>query len=645
MLLSPASVVALFAALAVTAWGQSTPRQLAGVLAADLQTPQVTEMQLRQFAMKHVAPLHVPRNAAAWTTEFQRIRKHLLDDVIFHGWPKDWVNAPPRFEEVGQVESGQGYRTIKLRYEIVPNFYSSAILYEPEPMRGKVPAILNVNGHVGAPGKAIEYKQKRCINFAKRGIMALNLEWLDFGELTSPENRHTYGAYLDLAGANGVGLFYLAMRRGLDYLDQLPNVDRQRLGVTGLSGGGWQTITLSALDERVWAAVPVAGYASLVTDIEHPEYVGDDIEQNATDFRDGQDYAHLTAMRAPRPTLLIYNAEDDCCFRAGIVKKGVFDDIKPFYRLFDKEPVFSWHENADPGTHNYQLDNRLQAYRFFSEQFKLPVIENEIPVGAEIKSYKELEVGLPKDNLTILALARKLADEVSPSEGSGDAASQRTALKNVARFRPVQVKHAWAVARTKNKGVETRSFLFEFDNGICATGVWSKAIETPDGAPLTIVLKDEGKKSAANEVSESINRGDQVIALDLLFGGDDSLSARKVPEYTQLLSAIGERPLGMEAAQLLAIRGWLRANFGAAGARIDTTGVRSQTLSLVAVAVDPSAFTGVLVHHGLHSLRAVFDKPAQYEATPDLFCLDLYKLFDLPLLTSLSAPTRITEAE
>ena len=86
--------------------------------------------------------------------------------------------------------------------------------------------------------------------------------------------------------------------------------------MTGLSGGGWQTITLSALDERVAVAVPVAGYSSLVTGIEHPEYVGNDIEQNATDFRDGQDYTHLTAMRAPRPTLLIYNAEDDCCFRA-----------------------------------------------------------------------------------------------------------------------------------------------------------------------------------------------------------------------------------------------------------------------------------------------------------------------------------------
>jgi dienelactone hydrolase len=117
-------------------------------------------------------------------------------------------------------------------------------------------------------GKAAEYKQKRCINFAKRGILALSLEWLYCGELNVPENKHEFAAHLDLVGANGVGLFYLAMRRGLDYLYQHPNVDRGRLGVTGLSGGGWQTIVLSALDPRVTVAVPVAGYSAFVSKLE-----------------------------------------------------------------------------------------------------------------------------------------------------------------------------------------------------------------------------------------------------------------------------------------------------------------------------------------------------------------------------------------
>ena len=102
----------------------------------------------------------------------------MLRDVVFHGWPADWVNSPPKFEEVAVIETGDGYKLRKLRYEIVPGFYSTAILYEPDHLDGKVPAILNVNGHERPLGKAAEYKQKRCINYAKRGIMALNIEWL-----------------------------------------------------------------------------------------------------------------------------------------------------------------------------------------------------------------------------------------------------------------------------------------------------------------------------------------------------------------------------------------------------------------------------------------------------------------------------------
>jgi dienelactone hydrolase len=624
------------------AGAQSDVRQLQPLLSAPIQSEHVTEFQMRQYLMKRVPPLSVPDDPRKWTSEAQRIRAHLLDDVIFHGWPKEWVKAEPRFENTGVIETGNGYRIVKLRYEIVPGFLSSALLYEPQPLNGRVPAVLNVNGHVGPAGKAVEYKQKRCINFAKRGILALNVEWLGYGELSSPENKHSFGGHLDLVGANGVGLFYLAMRRGLDYLALHPNADRARLGVTGLSGGGWQTITLSALDERVAVAVPVAGYSSLVTGIEHPEYVGNDIEQNPTDFRDGQDYAHLTAMRAPRPTLLIYNAEDDCCFRGPLVKSGVFDEIMPFFRLFGKEGVFRWHENTDPGTHNYQLDNRQQAYRFFADGFGLPAIDSEIPVGGEIKTQKELDIGLPKDNLTILGLARKLATAIKPQIMPSDSiTAQRASLTKLVRFKPVTVQHAWQIGSTKNKGVETRSYVFEMSNGLCATGIWAKAINAPDSAAVAIVLHDAGKKSTAEEVSDLVNRGQQVFALDLLFIGDNSIADRRVPDYTQLFATVGDRPLGIKAAQLLGITSWIERQVAARTKHIQSTGIRSQVVSLIAAALSPTAYAEVSVREGMRSFAWLLDTPVSYEAAPDMFCLDLYKEFDFPRLTVLAAPARI----
>ena len=79
---------------AAAAHAQSDARQLHAILSRELQHPEVTGFQLRQYAMKRVTPLKLPQNASAWTTEAQRIRKHLLQDIVFHGWPSDWVNAP-----------------------------------------------------------------------------------------------------------------------------------------------------------------------------------------------------------------------------------------------------------------------------------------------------------------------------------------------------------------------------------------------------------------------------------------------------------------------------------------------------------------------------------------------------------------------
>jgi dienelactone hydrolase len=629
-------------------FAQSLPELIKPVLSEEILPPSVAVFQMKQYLLRRVPSLPVPQDAAQWTATANKARSHLLDDVVFHGWPMEWVESPPRFEDLGVINSDKGYRLHKLRYEIVPGFYSTAILYEPERIEGRVPAILNVNGHVGAPGKSVEYKQKRCINFALHGMLALNLEWFDFGELAQPENEHWFGAHLDLVGANALGLFYLEMRRGLDYLSNLPQVDRERLGVTGLSGGGWQTLVLSALDQRVKVSVPVAGFASLSTKIEARKY-GDlgDLEQNATDFLQSQDFTHLTALRAPRPTLLVYNAEDDCCFRGPMAKPLIFNAVKPFFRLYGQENAFEWHENRDPGTHNYQLDNRLAAYRFFSQHFGLPAITSELPAGAELKSYHELVVGLPKDNLTILGLARKMATDIrrEPIPAGADArdawaGSQRQILRTVVRYNETGLGRVWTLANTKSKGVETRSYLFVTSSGLSANGVWLKGIESPESAPVTIVLNDRGKKAASTEVSERVNRDEQVLALDLLFIGDAWKNAEP-DSYAQILGATGDRALGQQAAQLVEIARWIKERAGASRVRLEVTGIRNQVAALVAAALEPELFSELVVHQGMSSLSYLLEAPVTYQEAPELFCLDLYRQFDLDRLAAMAPATKV----
>ncbi len=635
---------------------QADPEIIQPILAQQLQPPQLVTFQLQQFLKAKVPALAVPASAEQWTAEAQRIRRHVLDNVIFHGWPQEWVNSPPRFEDLGSLPAGKGYRLRKLRYEIVPGFYSTALLYEPETLQGRVPAVLDVMGHFTGRGNKEDFEQKMCINQALKGMIALNLDWIGMGELNTKLNEHWFASQLDLVGMNGVGLFYLAMRRGLDYLAANPDVDPNRIGVTGLSGGGWQTITLSSLDPRVLVSIPVAGYVNLQGRLERlPEEPGD-IEQNPTDFLVGQDYSTLTAMRAPRPTLLIYNAEDDCCFRAPLVKPYVFDPVVPFFNLYGKADAFQFYQSTLISAHNYALEDQAQAFAFFIKHFHLTADSVEIPVGQYVKTYDELKGGIPEDNLTILGLARKMAGQLArppvpagQSELMGWSGSQRAKLRDVVRYHPVAVSHISRVANTHHDQVESISYRFEMTNGLSATGVWLKEVQTENHPPLTIVINDKGKKSAATEiwdrvpeVAHRMERGEQVLAADLV-GMGDAAPDKPLHLIAEMLAATGERPLGMEAAQLISLARWAQEEWAPPQIRLEGTGIRSQVVALVASALEPKLFSQVELDGGMRSLSYLLDKPVAYEDAPDLFCLDLYKNFDLDRLVVLAKPAEVVQ--
>jgi dienelactone hydrolase len=642
------------------ALAQTVPGTVHQFLPARLQPGDVVTYQMQQFLTNHAPKLPHPPSAEQWTEQAQQIREHVLNDVIYHGWPKAWIDSPPHFEDMGAVPvpAGAGYRAEKFRYEVVPGFYSTAVLYEPAHLEGKVPAVLDALGHYGT-GKAMPFEQKLCINEALRGMIALSLELLGQGELKVQEDQHYYGSDLDLVGVGGDGLFYLAMRRGLDYLYNDPHVDRNRIAMTGQSGGGWQTLMLSSLDTRVKVAVPVAGFTSLEGRLERIPGEPGDYEQLAPELLDGHDYPTFAAMLAPRPTLESNNAEDSCCFRAPLVKPDIYDAVKPFFALYGKEEAFEFHSDTEVLAHNYDRNNRQQTYRFLDKWFNLPDKSDEIAVGQDLNTYSELAAGLPADNSTILELARQFASKLQhpaipaqPEERATWAESQRAKLAKVVNYQPVTVEHPWYMTDTDHNAVESISFRFGLSNGLSATGVWIKSKWMPDDAPMTVVINDGGREGADKEVwdhypevGDDVERGNQVLVLSILFTGDDVPVGGNEGRFAYMMNSVGAPPLGLEAAQLIGITHWAEQHWRPSRVSLDSSGYRMQVVSLVAGALEPHLFESIAIHKGMHDLGYILDSAVSSDHVPDMFCRDFYKDFDLSMLNAMAEPAKISESD
>jgi hypothetical protein len=160
----------------------------------------------------------------------------------------------------------------------------------------------------------------------------------------------------------------------------------------------------------------------------------------------------------------------------------------------------------------------------------------------------------------------------------------------------------------------------------------------PENAPPTIVLNDKGYKAAGDVVAEHVDRGEQVLALDLFFN-DDQFPNRV--SWELLADSSGARPLGLEAAQLVAVANWLRTSTGQP-VQVDTDGLRNQLIAMTAAAIAPDEFSAVVSRNAITTLSYLIDKPVPFRSAPELYCLDLYRYFDIDTLDALDAPGKIS---
>jgi hypothetical protein len=645
-----AAILTASAAL-VSAARSAEPEQIKSLLAHPIIGPQVSMAEVQQFAEVRVPKMPTPTKWDQWHAEADTLRQRTLDEVVYRGEAAAWRDAQTRVEWLDYVDGGPGYRIRKLRYEALPGLWIPALLYEPEKLTERVPAVLNVNGHDGK-GKAAPYKQIRCINLAKRGMLALNVEWLNMGQLRGEGYSHYRMNQLDLCGTSGLAPFYLSMKRGLDVLMSLEHTDSSRIAVAGLSGGGWQTIFISSLDTRVSLSNPVAGYSSFVTRARHLSDLGDS-EQTPSDLATVVDYKHLTAMLAPRGALLTYNIKDNCCFASDHALPPLMEAAEPIYKLYEAEKRLRSHINHDPGTHNFERDNREAFYRtvgdtFFAEDKQFDA--TEIASDEEVKTAEELHVPLPEANADFHSLAMKLAESL-PREGQ--LPTDETAVKSWQSERRARLKDllkaeeyqtvAEAAGDDTSSDIKAQFWRLRMGDAWTVPAVELSPVEPQS---TTIVVADAGRQSASAEIGELVSAGHRIVALDPFYFGESKI-AQKDHLFALLVAAVGQRPLGIQASQVASTARWIKSRESSKQqpVRVVAMGPRSSLFVLVAAALEPEAIDSVELRGAYGSLKEILEQNQSVDKAPELFAFGLLQDFDIKQLTALVAPRKATFPE
>jgi len=265
---------------------------------------------------------------------------------------------------------GEGYVVEKLHYQSRPHLYVTGNLYRPSKVKPgeRLPAIFYVCGHSGQgrDGNKTAY-QSHGIWFARHGYVCLVVDSLQLGEIGATHHG-TYSEkrwWWHSRGYTPAGVECWNGVRGIDYLQSRPDVDPQRIAVTGISGGGAATFWIAAADERAKVAVPVSGMADLRS------YVGNRVINGHCDcmflYNTFQwPWARIAALIAPRP-MLFTNSDADSIFPMDANDRDI-NRLERVYSLYGASDLVDAFVSI--GGHAYRKDIRQGAYRFINTYLK-----------------------------------------------------------------------------------------------------------------------------------------------------------------------------------------------------------------------------------------------------------------------------------
>ena len=216
---------------------------------------------------------------------------------------------PLKVKKFGTVRK-KDFSITKLIYQSRPGIFVTALLYVPSG-RGPFPAVLQMHGH-NPEGKFGENPQSMSLALVRSGYVCLTVDAFGTYEradicYSMQKHGNVLGGSLLNIGETLMGAQIVDNMRGIDLLQSLPNVKKDRIGATGASGGGNQTMWLSAMDTRVAAAMPVVSVGSFESYVYGMNCICELLPDGLTITEE----SGILALIAPRP-LRIGNALYDC---------------------------------------------------------------------------------------------------------------------------------------------------------------------------------------------------------------------------------------------------------------------------------------------------------------------------------------------
>ena len=284
----------------------------------------------------------------SWERRAAEIRNNIMGGMKLNQMPKISGQFNPIIRHHREMD---GYSVENIAIESFPGFYITGNLYRPAKKQDKYAAIINPHGH-GVDKRFGEETQKRCAVLAKMGAIVFTYDMIGTGECMQVNHKMPIALVIQTFNS----------RRVLEYLLSLPDVDRDRIAMTGYSGGGTQTFILSAVDERIKVAAPVVQVSAHF-------FGGCVCESGMPIHKHGQfqtNNVEIAALFAPKPLLIVSDGGDWTKNTPSVE----YPYIQKVYAAYHAEDRVANAHFANEG-HDYGYSKRAAVYKFFTPYLKL----------------------------------------------------------------------------------------------------------------------------------------------------------------------------------------------------------------------------------------------------------------------------------